>query len=63
MKKNVGSLPIYQEQEQQEVKQESSQPKVITKTIILPDGSYGTKTIVLDDASKSQLNQDECSYL
>jgi hypothetical protein len=27
-----------------------TKPKVITKTIILPDGSYGTKTIVLDDS-------------
>jgi hypothetical protein len=26
-----------------------SAPKVITKTIILPDGSYGTETIVVDD--------------
>jgi coatomer subunit beta len=63
VKKNVGSLPIYQEHEQPETKQESNQPKIITKTVILPDGSYGTQTIVLDDSSKSQHNQDECSYL
>jgi len=45
--------------------EEWKQPKVITKTVILPDGSYGTQTIILDDEkSKSLLiNQDECSYL
>lgn len=63
VKKNVGSLPIFQEQEQPETKQETNQPKIVTKTVILPDGSYGTQTIVLDDASKSRHNQDECSYL
>ena len=33
---------------------ENSGPKVITKTIILPDGSYGTETIVLDDPAKAK---------
>jgi len=28
---------------------------VITKTVILPDGSYGTETIVLDDPAKAKL--------
>lgn len=31
-------------------------PKTITKTVILPDGSYGTETIVVDDTSKAQVN-------
>lgn len=49
--------------EETEKTPESSQPKAITKTIILPDGSYGTQTIMVDDSKKSQLSQDECSYL
>ena len=35
---------------------------MITKTIILPDGSYGTETIVVDDPAKAKLashNQHE----
>lgn len=38
----------------EETKSGSSGPKVITKTIILPDGSYGTETIVLDDPAKAK---------
>lgn len=30
---------------------DSGKPKIVTKTVILPDGSYGTQTIVVDDAS------------
>ena len=33
----------------------ASGPRVITKTIILPDGSYGTETIVVDDPAKARL--------
>ena len=51
VKRNVGSLPIYPEgldldepstdkNEQEEAKEKA--PKVVTKTIVLPDGSYGT---------------------
>ena len=45
-----------QEQAEEETKESSSSssgtagPKIITKTIILPDGSYGTETIVVDDS-------------
>lgn len=57
VKKNIGSLPIYpivtSEVEEQETKTESAQPKEITKTIILPDGSYGTQTIIVDDSKKA----------
>ena len=52
----MGSLPIYQkpseEEGQEEDKEEEAKetgPKVITKTVVLPDGSYGTQTIVVDD--------------
>ena len=74
VKRNVGSLPIYQkptdEDAQEEEKEEDAKdagPKVITKTVVLPDGSYGTQTIVVDDeasrtAAAAQI-QDECAYL
>lgn len=52
IKRNVGSLPIFAEVvEEDKAKEETQAPKVITKTVILPDGSYGTETIVLDDPS------------
>ena len=34
--------------EEKKASEESNAPKVITKTIILPDGSYGTETVVVD---------------
>jgi hypothetical protein len=61
IKVNVGSLPIFVpelESSEKTDKDEDSQankgPKVVTKTIILPDGSYGTETIILDDPAKIQ---------
>ena len=73
MKINIGSLPIYQppDDEDEELAEESKEeakekgPKVITKTVVLPDGSYGTQTIVVEDGSSSAAKQsaDECSYL
>jgi hypothetical protein len=30
---------------------------VITKTIIMPDGSYGTETIVIDDKAAKSLKE------
>ncbi|MFO0116558.1 MAG: hypothetical protein ACK521_02715 [bacterium] len=37
--------------EQEEAKEKA--PKVVVKTVVLPDGSYGTQTIVVsDDAAK-----------
>lgn len=64
LKRNIGTLPLHSEEKEEEKKSEvaseSTGPKVITKTIILPDGSYGTETIVLDDPSKKVgLGQDE----
>ena len=61
MKINIGSLPIYQplDDEDDELAEESKEevkekgPKVITKTVVLPDGSYGTQTIVVEDGSSS----------
>ena len=69
VKKNVGSLPIYPKpnDEEEEIKTEEKKdtgPKVITKTVVLPDGSYGTQTVVVDDEVKSKTaSLDECSYL
>lgn len=60
IKKNIGSLPLLKE-EDDEFKEEtkgdtaSSGPRVITKTVILPDGSYGTETIIIDDPAKARL--------
>lgn len=55
VKRNVGSLPIFVENKDEDQKpaEVEEAPKVITKTIIMPDGSYGTETIVLDDPSKA----------
>lgn len=50
IKENIGTLPLAKEVKEEEKKasEESNAPKVITKTIILPDGSYGTETVVVD---------------
>lgn len=44
-----------QEESKGDDKSKDNQPKTITKTIILPDGSYGTETIYVDDPAKSKL--------
>ena len=49
IKRNVGALPLFSQEEVKEESSKDSGPKIITKTIILPDGSYGTETIVVDD--------------
>ena len=60
VKRNVGSLPIYLtaalDIDEAETKPETNQPKVITKTVVLPDGSYGTQTIVVDDSKPTLAN-------
>lgn len=64
IKKNVGTLPLFREEiydgvngkEESKGSGSSTGPKVITKTVILPDGSYGTETIILDDPAKAKLN-------
>lgn len=75
VKRNVGSLPIYPESgidfeeqstekgEQEEAKEKA--PKIITKTVILADGSYGTQTVVVtEDAAKlAAQGESEASYL
>jgi len=51
-------LPIYpaftldNTAEEHESKPETDKPREITKTVILPDGSYGTQTFIVDDAKK-----------
>lgn len=69
IKKNIGSLPLLkpdEEKEEDSKQQQNAGPKVITKTIILPDGSYGTETIVIDDPMKAKalqaLNQSEDQF-
>ena len=60
LQRNIGSLPIYADLSKEDEKpaekaaDESTGPKVITKTIILPDGSYGTETIIVDDTSNAK---------
>lgn len=63
---NIGSLPLHEEETEEEKKtagadDESNQPKVITKTVIMPDGSYGTETIVVDptQVKKEGANPDD----
>jgi coatomer subunit beta len=63
IKRNIGSLPLMTEEEEEEEEskpQETSGPKMITKTIILQDGSYGTETVIVDEKSRAQSkNQKE----
>jgi len=54
IKRNVGALPLFKEGDQTAEEAKAGGPKVITKTIILPDGSYGTETIVVDDPAKAK---------
>jgi len=76
IKRNVGSLPIFPDQKEDaledseagdkgEEESKEKTPKVITKTVVLPDGSYGTQTIVVDDGNTGQpaKDRDESSYL
>lgn len=60
VKRNVGSLPIYPQVsadgDETETKPEANQPKVVTKTVVLPDGSYGTQTFVVDDTKPTLAN-------
>ena len=60
---NIGPLPLIVssptssstrgEEEKKSSSDISKTPKVITKTVILPDGSYGTETIVVDSQVKA----------
>jgi len=38
---------------------EETKQKIITKTVILPDGSYGTETVVVQDKSKQSKDDKE----
>ena len=51
IRRNIGTLPVFEAKKEEEEKAsaETKGPRTITKTIIMPDGSYGTETIVLDD--------------
>lgn len=46
-------MPVFEAKKEEEEKasSDSKGPRTITKTVIMPDGSYGTETIVLDDSS------------
>jgi len=62
IKRNVGSLPVYpalpkdedgeQRTEADGDEKKEKGPQIITKTVVLADGSYGTQTIVVDDNQK-----------
>jgi hypothetical protein len=45
-------VPLFTDKKEEEKASKNGEegPRVITKTIILPDGSYGTETINLDEA-------------
>lgn len=62
IQKNIGSLPIFIAKDEEEKKQDepsAQAPKMITKTIILPDGSYGTETIMVDEQNKHLASNKE----
>jgi len=65
--KNIGDLNLYLQQDLDtnsdnvSNKQTSSEKKVITKTVILPDGTYGTELIVVDATEFNR--QKEMKYL
>lgn len=63
LKKNIGSLPIFSVGQEEEKKaserSENSGPRIITKTIIMPDGSYGTETINLDEQAAKALDPND----
>lgn len=49
VKRNIGSLPIYQKTDEADTLEEDKEeevkdagPKIVTKTVVLADGSYGT---------------------
>ena len=57
LKRNIGSLPIFEVKEDNEEakgdsQKKSSGPIMVTKTVIMPDGSYGTETIYVDEGQE-----------
>jgi coatomer subunit beta len=62
LKTNIGSLPIFtvatEDEESKKNDDENQGPRIITKTIILPDGSYGTETINLDEQKDQDTGED-----
>jgi coatomer subunit beta len=60
---NIGSIPLTSSAKERELLkqnkttqsqvEEETKERTITKTVILPDGSYGTETVVIDDKTKS----------
>jgi len=53
IKRNIGTLPIFEAQNDDEKDgQKKAGPKMVTKTIIMPDGSYGTETIYIDEGQQ-----------
>jgi len=64
--KNIGDLNLEYKSEKAieneiNTQSSSSQKKVITKTVILPDGTYGTKTIVVDPSEVNK--QKETKFI
>ena len=46
------------EAEEQKTQEKKPERRVITKTVILEDGSYGTKQIVLDEGKQNEDDPD-----
>lgn len=62
--KNIGDLNLELAAEKdtnEKSKSTTSEKKVITKTVVLSDGTYGTQTIILD--SEEALKQKETKFL
>ena len=65
--KNVGALPVFEiKKDDEETKQPADAgntgPKMITKTVIMADGSYGTETIYVEDPSQITEKKEEDSF-
>ena len=59
IRSNIGSLPIFRATSEEEtITAEDEQPKVITKTVVLPDGSYGTETVTVDPKKEKADDED-----
>jgi coatomer subunit beta len=67
IKRNIGSLPIFTVKEEDDKKEKTEAtttgPRMVTKTIIMPDGSYGTETIMIDENTQNLASQNEDDQL
>lgn len=52
IKRAIGSFPLEQEKPKSSEPEEKKEIKVKVKTVILPDGTYGTQTV--DEGARTQ---------